>query len=207
MSAPYRVVRASAQHLEGIRAISNQAIRDTAANFNGAPETLEHWRSEWEHTQWRYPWLVALDSGDHVLGFAKASAYKGRCAYDWTPEVTVYIDPAHHRKGLGRALYSRLLTLLRQQGFHTCVAGITRPNEPSEQLHAAMGFQLFGVLPQAGWKFERWHDVSYWQCRLQSAGWMPGAVHSVDEAWNDAPGTPWEAPSEERPRAVPSDRA
>ena len=181
-----KITLAEREHLDGIRAISNEAIRTTAANFNSEPESLETWTEEWEQTRHRYPWLVAVTDDGRVAGFAKASAYKGRCAYHWTPEVTVYIDSGHHRKGIGRALYRTLLKVLRLQGYHTCVGAITIPNDASEGLHAALGFERIGVLHQAGWKFETWHDVAYWQCHLQDEEWKPGSIRDVGDVWNAA---------------------
>jgi len=48
-----------------------------------------------------YPWLVYEESG-HVLGYAYGSAWKGRTAYDWSAEVTVYIQQGHRHKGIGK---------------------------------------------------------------------------------------------------------
>ena len=186
MHANVDVVRVTQEHLPSIASVSNEAIRTTAANFNTAPESLEHWQHEWERTHQQFPWLVSLAHDSRVTGFAKASAYKGRCAYNWTPEVTVYVDPAHHRQGVGRSLYQMLLHLLRLQGYNTCVAGITIPNDASEGLHAALGFRKIGVLHRAGWKFGAWHDVAYWQRQLQEEGWEPGSIRTVDEVWNAA---------------------
>jgi L-amino acid N-acyltransferase YncA len=114
--------------LPGMLEISNWAIEHTSANFNVELETLEEWRRGWRGSRDRYPWLVA-EEGGAVLGFAKASAYKGRCAYGWTPEVTIYVHPRHHGKGTGRRLYAVLLEILRIQGYNNAVAasGSTPP--------------------------------------------------------------------------------
>ena len=71
---------ASFDDLPGILAISNWAARHTAANFAVEPETLESWQQDWHDTHERYPWFVAADEDDRVIGFAKASPWKGRCA-------------------------------------------------------------------------------------------------------------------------------
>src|SRR5215212_1161491 len=55
------------------------------------------------------PWLVCVDGHDQVVGYAYAGRHRERAAYQWSCDVTVYIHADHHRRGIGRALYDRLL--------------------------------------------------------------------------------------------------
>jgi L-amino acid N-acyltransferase YncA len=114
------------------------------------------------------PWLVCSDDADQVLGYAYAGRHRDRAAYQWSVDVTVYIHAAHHRRGIGRALYQRLLGLLRLQGFYVAHAGITVPNPGSVGLHEALGFQPVGVYPAVGWKLGAWRDVGWWRLPLQA---------------------------------------
>jgi hypothetical protein len=82
--------------------------------------------------------------------------------------VTVYVDPAFHRRGVGRALYRALLELLREQGLWMACAGITLPNEASVALHESLGFVPVGVYRRIGYKAGRWWDVGWWQLPLRS---------------------------------------
>lgn len=191
------VRRATIDDLARVLEISNWAAMHTPANFAVEPEALDVWREAFVETHESHPWLVACD--DHhsprgVVGFAKASPHRGRCAYHWSVEVTVYVHPDHHGRGIGAALYGTLIPLLRHQGFHTAIAGITRPNEASERLHRRFGFKSVGVFEQIGWKFERWHDVGYWQARLTegdaSMTRPPDPLRSVSEAWAEMSSTP-----------------
>ena len=59
--------------------------------------------------------------------------------------MTVYVSGAHHRRGVGRALYARLFELLAQQGYYEACAGITLPNDASVGLHESLGFRPVGV--------------------------------------------------------------
>lgn len=169
--------------LPAILAISNRAAAETAANFAVEPETLESWQRSFAETRDRYPWYVATDSETGTLtGFAKASPWKGRCAYDYTAEVTVYVVPAHHRRGIGRALYERLFATLRGQGYRTVLAGIALPNPASVRLHESFGLTHLGTLERVGWKFRAWHDVGMWQGLLGEAGDPPpDRLRSVEE--------------------------
>lgn len=148
--------------VEAILTISNWAAAHTPANFAIEPEKLEDWQASWRATHERFGWLVA-EAGGQVVGFAKSSPWKGRCAYAFAVEVSVYVADGWHRRGIGRALYGRLLPSLATAGFRTILAGITLPNEASVALHESFGFRQVALFERIGWKFERWHDVGYWQ--------------------------------------------
>ena len=170
---------ASREDVDGILEIANWASANLSANFATQPERLEDWRRTWEQAQAMYPWLVAKHDGK-VVAFAKASPHRPRGAYAWTAEVSVYIHPAWQRQRLGTALYTRLISLMRAQGYVTLLAGITSPNAPSERLHAAFGFVQCAMFHRMGWKFGRWYDVGYWELQLRS-GDPPPVLRSVKE--------------------------
>lgn len=111
------------------------------------------------------PWLVWEEDGE-VGGFAYASKWKGRCAYRYSVESTVYLDPAATGKGIGLHLYRLLLANLRQQEVHTVIGGIALPNEASVALHEKLGFQKVAHFKEVGRKMEKWIDVGYWQLVL-----------------------------------------
>ena len=108
------------------------------------------------------PWLVAEQDG-RILGYSYASKWKGRSAYRFSAEVTVYIGHDHVGKGIGLRLYSRLLPALKSQGIHVAIGGIALPNDASIKLHEKMGFLKAAQFNEVGFKFKRWIDVGYWQ--------------------------------------------
>jgi phosphinothricin acetyltransferase len=173
-----RVSLATEEDLEPIRAIENRAILETTANFNTDPLALADVREQFEAESAQYPWLVAGEV-DQVLGFARGCRHKGRCAYRFAVETTVYVVPSHHRRGVGRALYGALLPLLRSQGFHTALGIIALPNQGSVALHEAFGFRQVGTIHQAGWKFDAWHDVGTWELFLSPPGTTPAGLQPV----------------------------
>jgi L-amino acid N-acyltransferase YncA len=111
------------------------------------------------------PWLIAEADGI-VVGYAHASKWKGRCAYRFSAEVTVYLDPEHTARGVGSRLFERLLAELRESGFHAALAGIALPNDASIALHEKFGFRKVAHFEQVGFKLGRWVDVGYWQLLL-----------------------------------------
>lgn len=125
-----------------------------------------------DRTSRAYPWLVAEADGD-VVGFAYGSVHRERAAYRWACESSLYIDRAHHRRGIGRDLYETLFELLVRQGLQVVCAGVTLPNEASVALHESLEFELVGVYRRIGWKAGQWHDVGWWQRDLFPPGSHP----------------------------------
>ncbi len=166
--------------IPAINALSNWAIRETVAHFSVDPEPDEAMLEDWRRSRAMYPWLVAENGS--FLGYARSSPWKGRCAYDWSVEVTVYVHPDHHRKGLGRLLYERLFAILRAQGYRTLLGGITLPNPASVALHEAMGMRQVAEMPSVGFKFGAWHSVGYWGVELWRGDDAPGEIVPVASA-------------------------
>ena len=140
-------------------------VRNTAVSFETEPPTVEEMGERISKTMKTYPWLVAEVEGK-VVGYAYASIHRVRTAYQWSVEVSVYIDPEWHRRGIARSLYLRLFDILRQQGFYNAYAGITLPNPASVGVHEHMGFRRIGVYEGVGHKLGRWHDVGWWELTL-----------------------------------------
>jgi phosphinothricin acetyltransferase len=109
-----------------------------------------------------HAWLV-VEVGGCVAGYAYGSPHRTREAYASSCDVAVYVDPAFARQGLGRALYSELMPLLRDRSFHAAFAGIALPNPGSIALHEAMGFEALGIYREVGWKMGGWRNVGWWQ--------------------------------------------
>ena len=102
-----------------------------------------------------YPWLVA-ELDDEIVGYAYATVHNERWAYRWSTDTSVYAAPAHHRRGIGRALYNALLPLLVRQGLYVACAGITLPNPASVALHESFGFRPVGTYDRVGFKHGSW---------------------------------------------------
>ena len=143
-----RIERATHALLPAIVDLSNHYAATTAANFAVEPETLESWQQSFDSTHDTHPWLAALDDVGELIGFAKASPWKGRCAYDFAAEVTVYVDPGQHRRGIGRELYNTLFPLMDGLGYRSLIGGITLPNDASVRLHEAMGMRRVALFEE-----------------------------------------------------------
>ena len=145
------------------------------ASFEDGPPALEEFAARIRDISAVYPYIVCEVDGE-IAGYAYAHLYKERAAYRWNMEVTIYLSPAFHRRGIGRALMQRLLEMLRRQGVRMAYSCITLPNPASTGLHAAMGFAEAGVLTDAGWKNGQWRDVVWMQKRLNESTAAPREV-------------------------------
>ncbi len=114
-----------------------------------------------------YPYIVAT-LNKKVIGYAYATKFRERKAYDWAVETSVYIDKKHKGKGLGKKLYTKLLELLTAQGFVMAYACVTCPNFTSDALHSSLGFTKVGIFSNSGYKFDNWHDIVWYEKQLKS---------------------------------------
>ena len=79
-------------------------VKNTAITFEYDTPTLDEFKGRMERTMQRYPYLVIVKDG-RVEGYAYAGAFVGRAAYDWSCEMTVYLDHDARKCGMGRKLY------------------------------------------------------------------------------------------------------
>ncbi|MDR2796035.1 MAG: GNAT family N-acetyltransferase [Spirochaetaceae bacterium] len=112
-----------------------------------------------------FPWLVS-EEDNGVTGFAYLHHYVARSAYRFAVEDSIYIKHGLTGNDSGSRLMAALLDEARKMGKHSVVALMERGNEASEALHRKFGFKDIGHLKEAGFKFDKWVDVSYWQLIL-----------------------------------------
>ena len=137
-------------------------IETTAVSFELTSPSLSEYSERIEETLNDFPWLV-LDVNRQIAGFAYASRHRKREAYQWSAEVSVYIDRAYHRRHAASALYTSLSGLLEIMGIRMLLAGITLPNEASVRFHESQDFKPIGIYENIGFKFGKWHAVGWWQ--------------------------------------------
>ncbi|MBD2339961.1 N-acetyltransferase [Calothrix sp. FACHB-156] len=165
MTATIRL--ANEQDASPMLAIYAPIVRETTISFELEPPSETEFQQRIQNYQQQMPWLVCEIHGE-IVGYAYASPYRTRAAYQWSVESSVYVSENHRRQGIAKALYMALLKLLQLQGFYNVVAAIALPNPASIAVHEAVGFVPVGVFPKIGFKFGKWHDIGYWQLSLQA---------------------------------------
>lgn len=140
-------------------------VKGSAISFELSPPSIDEFAKRIKGYNRTYKWLIAENSNE-VLGYAYAAPHKPREAYRFSVETSVYVKDGHRAQGVGKQLYTELFVRLKQTEFHNAFAGIALPNESSEALHKSVGFKKIGVFSEVGYKHGKWHDVSWWQRRI-----------------------------------------
>lgn len=156
-------------HAEQILDIFNEAIINSTALYDYQARTLDNMVA-WFNTKQasNYPVIGALDENDRLLGFASYGIFRNWPAFKYSVEHSVYIHQQHRGKGLGTALMSRLIDTAKAQQYHVMVGGIDAENTASILLHEKLGFAHAGTIKQAGFKFNRWLDLAFFQLILNT---------------------------------------
>lgn len=112
---------------EKILNIYKPFITNTIITFEYDVPSLEEFEDRMKNVQSRYPWFVC-EIDDKFVGYAYASKFNERMAYDWSVDFSIYISPEYQGRKIGKGLYHALLKTLKLQGFCNAYALITSPN-------------------------------------------------------------------------------
>lgn len=161
----YFIRTARLEDAERLREIYSYYVTDTAISFEYEVPTVEEFRERIRKTLEKYPYLVVEVEG-RIAGYCYASAFKGRPAYDWSVETTIYLDRNYKKMGLGRLLYEALEEALKKMNIlnaNACIAvcdvADEHINNNSKEFHEHMGYSLVGTFHNSGFKFHNWYDM------------------------------------------------
>jgi phosphinothricin acetyltransferase len=161
---------------KAIQAIYAPYVEQTAVTFEYNVPSEEEFRKRIETVKQKYPWIVAerLRVGDgtsgmadgKIVGYAYASAFKPRDAYQWAVETSIYVDGSMKRCGIGRQLHEALEQRLKAQGIlnmNACISFIETEDEyltqDSVRFHEQLGYKEVAHFHLCGKKFGRWYDM------------------------------------------------
>lgn len=144
-------------------------VENTAFSFEYRVPTREEFACRFrEHTA-DFPWLVWEEEGQ-VLGYAYAGAPWERAAYRWCAEISVYLDPGIHGRGIGRRLYGCIEQILTGLGYRQLYALVTTENEGSLTFHRRLGYEDCCVFENCGYKMGRWLGIVWLRKQLLPLG-------------------------------------
>lgn len=148
-------------------AIYTPYVENTTYSFEYVPPTTEQFTQRFRKYTAQCPWLVWEENGV-VLGYAYGSLPFERAAYAWCAEVSIYIAPEAHGKGIGRNLYAAVEEILWRQGYRIIYVLITSENEGSLRFHEKVGYTYCAQFPDCGIKFGRSLGVIWMEKRSNS---------------------------------------
>ena len=140
-------------------------VEQTAITFEYEIPSVEEFADRISNTLKKYPYLVAEEDGIPI-GYAYASAFKSRAAYNWSVETSIYIKQDCARHGIGKLLYTELEAYLRRQHICNVCACITWPNPQSVAFHESFGYRKVAHFTASGFKQNAWHDMIWMEKTL-----------------------------------------
>ena len=163
-----RLVQCSlSEHGGAILEILNDAIVSSTALYDyvaRGPESMAAWFETKRAGD--FPVWGAVDDQGELLGFASYGTFRVRPAYKYSVEHSVYVARQQRGRGVGSALMRRLIQSATEQQLHTLIGGIDASNTDSIAFHEKLGFVHAGTVKQAGFKFQRWLDLAFYQLIL-----------------------------------------
>jgi phosphinothricin acetyltransferase len=169
MSDPTLVSCTCERHAGSILDIFNEAILTSTALYDYTPRPPESMRPWFEaKAKGGFP-VIGLEDADGVLlAFGSYGTFRAWPAYKYTVEHSVYVHRNHRGRGLGRVVMEALISAARARDVHCMIGGIDATNAGSIALHERLGFRHVGTLPQVGFKFGKWLDLSFYQLLLDT---------------------------------------
>ena len=154
------VIRDATQaDLPRIVEIYNSSIPGRLATSDLEPVTVEGQRGWFQsHTPGKHPLWVCEQNGK-IAAWIGLRAFYGRPAYHATAEVSVYVAPAFHRRGIAPMLVERMQTKCPELGIRTLLAFVFGHNDPSLRLFERAGFVRWGKFPTVAELDEVWRDL------------------------------------------------
>lgn len=142
------------EHAVAVLAIYQAGLDGGAASFETTAPTWD----DWDAGHLPAHRFVAVN-GDQVVGWAAVSPVSDRCVYGGVVELSIYVDPAAHGRGVARRLLDVLISSTEAAGIWTIQSGVFPDNTASLRLHESAGFRVVGVRERIGQHHGRWRDV------------------------------------------------
>lgn len=110
--------------------------------------------------------VLIYEAENRVMGFATFGPFRAWPAYQYTVEHSVYVHNECRHLGIGSGLLREMIRIAGERGYKTLVAGIDESNRGSISLHEKLGFTYAGTIRNAGYKFNQWLNLCFYQCEL-----------------------------------------
>ena len=166
-TADFTVAPVRAEDIAPCTAIYNYYIENTCITLEEEPVTPETFAARVRRISESYPYLVARTDAGTVLGYAYLDVFNDRSAYRCTADLSIYVNAALRRGGVGQRLYTELERIARARGIENIVSIITAENEGSLRFHRKNGFSEIGTMRSVAFKFGAYCDVSFLMKHLE----------------------------------------
>ncbi|MBJ8052900.1 N-acetyltransferase [Bacillus cereus] len=161
---------ATKKDLTSILNIYNDAILNSTAVYAYKSVTIEDRQSWYEQKMGEGFPILVCEQDENVVGFAMFGPFRAWPAYKYSIEHSVYVDKKYRKNGIGTSLMEELIVIAKEREYMTLIAGIDAENEKSIDMHKKFGFVHSGTIKKAGYKFNRWLDLAFYQLELNGPG-------------------------------------
>ena len=172
---------------EEILKIYSPYVTDTAITFEYDIPSIAEISRRIKDTLQMYPYIVTLEE-KRIVGYAYASAFKERAAYNWAVETAVYLKQDCRGKGFGKKLYLTLEDILKRQNIinlNACIAYTSvenmHLNNTSAAFHEHLGYSKVAHFTKCGYKFGTWYDMIWMEKMLGEHPGAPAPVIPITE--------------------------
>ncbi len=126
----------------------NASIPDrlaTADLENVSVESKQKWFDD--HNEAERPlWIILFN--EQYAGWMSFSSFYGRPAYKATVEVSIYLEPLFHKKGIGKTALHYVDLEAKKRKITSLLGFVFRHNEASLKLFKYAGYEKWAHLPE-----------------------------------------------------------
>jgi L-amino acid N-acyltransferase YncA len=185
MNTDILIRMATENDTEELLEVYSYYVTNTAITFEYDMPSVTEFSRRIRNTLKMYPYIVAMEK-NHIIGYAYASAFKERAAYDWAVETTVYLKQDCRGRGLGKKLYTALENILKRQNIlnlNACIAYTSTDDahldNTSTAFHQHLGYEKVAHFKKCGYKFGTWYDMIWMEKLIGDHSDMPEPVIPV----------------------------
>jgi len=157
--------KATLADAQAIAKIYAYYVLETTITYEIEPPDAVEMSNRWKNISTNYPYLV-MEEKERVIGYAYATRFRERKAFDPTTEVSIYLDKDYCDGGRGPVLMKALFKELEAYPYATAVACISSNNEFSAKFCKKVGFEYVGTLENVGYKMNQWLGLAEYTKKL-----------------------------------------
>lgn len=170
----YKIREAETSDAKAIHDIYGYYVANTYVTFSEVNPDVDSYAESIVNTKKDYPYIVAVDENDKVVGMAYGGRVRHHDAYKYAVETTIYLGPdVPKHSGIGKLLYKELEKRLTNMGYKFMYGVITDDNDASIAFHRALGFEEVGHFTDIGYKFGNWKGIVWYRKQIGSLADMP----------------------------------
>lgn len=156
----------SENHAQQVQEIFNFYVENSFAAFPSQKLPVQFLTKLLENCR-NMPALGAFSGSEILAGFGFMRPYHQFSSFNRSAEVSYFISESFTGRGIGSSMLSHFEKYSRNNQIDNLIATISSRNEKSINFHQKNGFNICGVIRNAGRKFSTDFDLTIMQKILQ----------------------------------------